>query len=187
MRSLLYTINVTLDGCVDHTAATADRELHEHAAATLAGADALIFGRITYEMMRSAWRRPAETGERPEWAEEWTMPFAQTIHRARKYVVSDSLAAVDWNAELIRGHNLETVIRRLKNERGKRLYVGGVTLPTSLAKLGLIDEYEFIVHPTVAGRGPRLLDGLSAPLDLKLIRRSEFRSGAVVLRYELRR
>ncbi len=187
MRPLLYTINVTLDGCVDHMAATADRELHESATATLAGADALIFGRITYEMMQSAWRKPAETDERPEWAEDWTRPVARTVHQAKKYVVSDSLSAVDWNAELIRGEHLESEIRRLKNEPGKRLYVGGVKLPTRLAELGLIDEYEFTVHPTVAGRGPRLLDGIPKPLDLKLTDRREFRSGAVVLHYMPRR
>jgi dihydrofolate reductase len=180
MRPLRYSINVTLDGCCDHRAIPADEELHRHAAATLDRADALLFGRVTYEMMESAFRPPAGTGARPE------DPFARTIDAARKYVVSSTLDRVDWNAELVRG-DLASAVQRLKREPGKGLFVGGVKLPLALAELGLIDEYEFVVHPRVAGHGPTLFAGLSAHLALKLVSRVELGSGAVAMRYEPRR
>src|SRR5262245_24668942 len=101
MRPLRYSINVTLDGCCDHRAGIVpDEELHRRAAENIAEADALLFGRVTYEMMEAAWR-PARTGERPEWMEGWMEPFARTIDAARKYVVSSTLHRVDWNAELV--------------------------------------------------------------------------------------
>jgi dihydrofolate reductase len=182
MRPLRYSINVTLDGCCDHRVGIADEDLHRHAAENIARADALIFGRVTYEMMETAWRSPRPTGAMPEWTE----PFARTIDAAKKYVVSSTLDRVDWNAELVRG-DLEEAVRRLKQEPGKGLGTGGVKLPHALAELGLIDEYEFVVHPRVVGHGPTLFAGLSKPLDLKLISRLEFGSGAVAMRYEPRR
>jgi dihydrofolate reductase len=149
--------------------------------AEMARADALLFGRVTYEMMESAWRRPA-TGAWPDWMDEWEIPFAETIDRARKHVVSSTLSTVDWNAELVRG-DVGQAVRRLKEEPGERLWVGGVTLPLALADLGLIDEYEFLVQPVLAGHGPTLLAGLRERIDLELVDRREFRSGAVALRY----
>lgn len=184
MRPLRFSINVTLDGCFDHQAMIADAELHRHAADSLAQADALLFGRVTYEMMESAWRPAAETGQRPEWMEAWMEPFAQTIHAAKKYVVSSTLKSVDWNAELLPGDQLETAVRQLKQQEGKGLFVGGVKLAFALTELGLIDEYEFVVHPRLVGHGPTLFAGLSKPLDLTLVDRLEFASGAVVIRYE---
>lgn len=184
MRPLRYSINVTLDGCCDHAAGVADPELHRHHAANLAHADALLFGRVTYEMMETAWRLP-ETGELPGWMDDWMAPFARTIDAAKKYVVSSTLERVDWNAELLRG-DLGTAVRRLKEEPGNGLFTGGVTLPRALAELGLIDEYEFVVHPRIAGHGPTPFAGLSRYIDLKLVERVELRSGAVVLRYEPR-
>ncbi|MFO1020696.1 MAG: dihydrofolate reductase family protein [Planctomycetales bacterium] len=187
MRPLRYSINVTIDGCVDHRAGTPpDEELHRHAAENIARADALLFGRVIYEMMEEAWRAPAETGVRPDWMPGWMEPFARTIHTAKKYVVSSTLERVDWNAELVRG-DLGEAVRKLKREPGQGLFTGGVTLPLALAELGLIDEYEFIVHPRIAGHGPTLFAGLSKSVDLELVSRSEFASGAVVLRYEPRR
>ena len=179
MRPLRYSINVTLDGCCDHRAIPADEELHRHATENLAQADALLFGRVTYEMMQSAWRAPAGVGERPDWME----PFARTIDAAKKYVVSSTLDRVDWNAELVRG-DLGEAVQQLKREPGRGLFVGGVRLPLALAELGLVDEYEFVVHPRLAGHGPTLFAGLSTPLDLKLVSRLEFGSGAVAMRYE---
>ena len=181
MRPLRYSINVTLDGCCDHRGILPDEELHRHATRSLERADALLFGRVTYQMMEAAFR-PAWTGEMPDWME----PFRRTIDAAKKYVVSSTLDRVDWNAELVRG-DLETAVQQLKREPGKGLFVGGVTLPLALAELGLIDEYEFIVHPVLAGHGPTLFAGLSKPVDLKLVSRLEFASGAVVMRYEPRR
>lgn len=182
MRPLRYTINITLDGCCDHREGIADEELHRHATENIQRADALIFGRVIYEMMEAAWRSPSPAGARPDWME----PFARTIDAAKKYVVSSKLDRVDWNAELLRG-DLGSAVQRLKQESGTGLLVGGVTLPKALAELGLIDEYEFIVHPRIAGHGPTLFAGLSKRLDLKLVNRREFASGAVVMRYEPRR
>ena len=182
MRPLRYSINVTLDGCCDHRAIPADEDLHRHSAEILNQADALLFGRVTYEMMESAWRPPSPAGERPDWME----PFAQTINAAKKYVVSSTLERVDWNAELVRG-DLGKVVQQLKQESGKGLLVGGVTLPLALTELGLIDEYEFVVHPRLAGHGPTLFAGLSKHVDLKLVSRLELGSGAVAMRYELKR
>ncbi|HEX5902421.1 MAG TPA: dihydrofolate reductase family protein [Actinomycetota bacterium] len=181
MRPLRYSINVTLDGCVDHREGVVDEDLHHHAAESIARADALLFGRVTYEMMEAAWRQPARTGVRPDWME----PFARTIDAARKYVVSSTLDRVDWNAELVRGDPGEAVWQ-LKQESGEGLFVAGVKLPLALTELGLIDEYEVVVHPRLAGHGPTLFAGLSKPIDLKLVSRLEFGSGAVAMRYEPR-
>jgi dihydrofolate reductase len=160
----------------------ADEDLHRHAAENLDRADALLFGRVTYEMMRAAFGPSAPTAARPAWTE----PFARTIDAARKYVVSSSLSRVDWNAELVRG-DLEKAVQQLKREPGKGLLVGGVKLPLALAELGLIDEYELVVHPRLAGHGPTLFAGLSKPVDLTQVSRLELRSGAVAMRYEPRR
>jgi dihydrofolate reductase len=136
-------------------------------------------------MMQAAWRWPAN-GLRPEWMAEWMEPFARTIDAAKKYVVSSTLERVDWNSELVRG-DLGQAVEQLKRESGRGLFVGGVKLPLALAELGLIDEYEFVVHPRLAGHGPTLFAGLSKPVDLKRMSRLEFASGAVALRYEPRR
>ena len=182
MRPLRYSINVTLDGCCDHRVGIVDEDLHRHAAENIAQADALLFGRVTYEMMEEGWRGPARAGTRPDWME----PFARTIDAAKKYVVSSTLDRVDWNAELVRG-DLGKAVQQLKQESGKGLFVGGVKLPLALAELGLIDEYEFVVHPRLAGHGPTLFAGLSKHVDLKLVSRLEFGSGVVAMRYEPRR
>jgi dihydrofolate reductase len=184
MRPLRYSINVTLDGCCDHRVINADEDLHRHATETLAQADALLFGRVTYEMMEVAWRPPAQTGERPDWMADWMEPFARMIDAAKKYVVSSTLTHVSWNSELMRGDHLENAVRELKRQPGKGLFVGGVKLPRALAELGLIDEYEFIVHPKLAGHGPTLFAGLSKHIDLTLVSRLELGSGAVAMRYE---
>jgi dihydrofolate reductase len=182
MRPLRYSINVTLDGCCDHRAILADEDLHRHAIENIDQADAILFGRMTYEMMEAAFRPPARMGARPDWME----PFARTIDVAKKYVVSSTLDRVDWNAELVRG-DLENAVQQLKRESGKGLFMGGVKLPLALAELGLIDEYEFVVHPRLAGHGPKLFAGLSKYVDLRFVSRLEFVSGAVAMRYEPRR
>src|SRR6185312_3463370 len=176
MRPLRYSINVTLDGCCDHRAISPDEELHHHAVENINRADALLFGRVTYEMMEAAFRSSTRTGALPDWME----PFAQAIDAAKKYVISSTLDKdrVDWNAELVHG-DLAKAVQQLKREPGKGLLVGGVKLPLALAELGLIDEYEFVVHPRLVGHGPTLFAGLSKPLDLRLVSRLEFGSGAV--------
>jgi dihydrofolate reductase len=182
MRPLRYSINVTLDGCCDHRAIPADEDLHRHAVENIARADALLFGRLTYEMMEAAWRLATRTVAMPDWTE----PFARTIDAAKKYVVSSTLDRVDWNAELVRG-DLRQAVQQLKRESGKGLFTGGVKLPMALAELGLIDEYEFVVHPRLTGHGPTLFAGLAKRIDLRLVSRVEFGSGAVAMRYEPRR
>ncbi|WP_428304053.1 dihydrofolate reductase family protein [Lacipirellula sp.] len=178
MQPLRYSINVTLDGCCHHEGIAPDAQLHRHAVENLSRADALLFGRTTYEMMESAFRSPESTAAMPDWMQ----PFARTINAAKKYVVSSTLERVDWNSELLRG-DLKTAVEHLKQQPGRGLFTGGVKLPLALAELGLIDEYEFIVHPRIAGHGPTLFTGLSTPLDLKLVSRMEFDSGAMAMRY----
>ena len=178
MQPLRYSINVTLDGCCDHRVMIPDEELHRNAMRKIEEADALLFGRVTYQMMEAGWRSPAAVAAMPE----WTRPFARTIGAAKKYVVSSTLDRVDWNAEIVRGE-LGTAVQALKRRPGKGLLTGGVTLPLALAELGLIDEYEFVVHPRVAGHGPTLLSGLTKRLDLKLVSRTELGSGTVAMRY----
>jgi dihydrofolate reductase len=159
-----------------------DEELHRHAMENIEQADALLLGRVTYEMMEAAWRLATRTVVMPDWTE----PFARTIDAKKKYVVSSTLDRVDWNAEFVRG-DLGTAVQQLKREPEKGLFTGGVKLPMALAELGLIDEYEFVVHPRLAGHGPTLFAGLSKPIDLKLVSRLELGSGAVAMRYEPRR
>jgi len=179
MRPLRYSINVTLDGCCDHREILPDEDLHRHAVENLDQADALLFGRVTYEMMKAAFRPPAGAGARPDWME----PFGRTIDTAKKFVVSSTLDRVDWNAELVHG-DLAKAVQQLKQEPGKGIFTGGVKLPQALAELGLIDEYEFVVHPRLVGHGPTLFAGLSKRVDLRLVSRLEFGSGAVAMRYE---
>ncbi len=164
MRPLQHSINLTIHGCCDHRAGIVDEELHRYAAEILAWADALLFGRVIDEMMEEAWRPVVETiaegREQPDWVWLWMVPFAETIDAAKKYVVSSTLDHVDWNAELLRG-DPGTAVQALKDQPGKGLYTGGVQFPLALADLAPIDEYEFIVHPRLAGHGPTVFAGLT--------------------------
>ena len=184
MRPLRYSINITIDGCVDHTSVTPTEAMHRYSAKLLADADALLFGRVIYEMMEAGWREVARNDEITDGRPEWMVPFAHVIDRAKKYVVSDSLTSVDWNAELIRRDDLESTVRELKAQPGNGLATGGVTLPLALAELDLIDSYEFIVHPRIVGHGPRIFEGISQHVDLRLVERSGLDADIVVLRYE---
>lgn len=182
MRPLRYAINVTLDGCCHHEAGLPpDEESMRFWTAEMERADALIFGRVTYGMMESAWRRPASSTW-PEWMDESQLPFAEAIDGAKKHVVSSTLTDVDWNAELLQG-DVGQAVERLKEQPGNGLFVGGVTLPLALADLGLIDEYVLVVHPIIAGHGPTLLAGLRERIQLDLVDRQEFRSGVTALRF----
>ncbi|HEY0975837.1 MAG TPA: dihydrofolate reductase family protein [Flavobacteriales bacterium] len=181
MRPLRLHLNLTLDGCYDHTVGIPDAELHRNAMRFIAEADALLFGRVTYEMMEAAWRLPVSDA-----MPEWTRPFAQAIDAAKKFVVSNTLKQVDWNAELVTG-DLEAFVQQLKQQPGNGIAVGGVQLAMALTEMGLIDEYEFVIHPRIAGHGPTLFAGLSKLVDLQLIGRKEFSSGAVALQYRVKR
>ena len=182
MRLLRYSINVTLDGCGSHEVGVPDEHTHRYAAQAVADSD-LLFGRKTYELMEF-WRPLAQPGAKvPEGMEPWMMPFAHDIDKAKKYLVSTTRKQVDWNTELLQG-DLESAVRNLKQMPGKPLMTGGINLALQLAELGLIDEYEFVVQPRIAGRGPYVFAGLSKVVELKLIDRVDFPSGsAVVMRY----
>src|ERR671913_1194794 len=137
MRPLRYSINVTLDGCCDHREGFPDEDLHRHAAENVAQADALLFGRVTYEMMEAAWRPAARTGVRPDWMADWMEPFARTIDAAKKYVVSSTLDHVDWNAELVRGDHLGKAVQQLKRESGRGTVRGRREAPAGLGGAGI--------------------------------------------------
>ena len=151
-----------------------DEESHQHAAQTIARADAIILGRTTYELMEF-WRTAEDLPA-------WMRSFQESITEAKKYLVSSTREPNGWNTEALTGDPVEA-IRTLKDQPGEGLYVGGVTLPLALADAGLIDEYEFVVYPTLVGRGPRLFEGLAEPLDLRLVDVIEFASGARAERY----
>jgi dihydrofolate reductase len=185
MRPLRYSINLTLDGCCDHREMTPDAATHRHAEEFIAAGDGLLLGRVTYQMMEEGWRAVAETGVRPDWMAEWMVPFAHTIHATRKYVVSRSLNHVDWNAELVRG-DLRARVEELKQQPGRPLLTGGGTLPMALAEMGLIDEYEFVVHPRLVGHGRRLFEGMPVPVELELVGVERVGDRAVALRYRKR-
>lgn len=187
MQPLRYCINVTLDGCVHHEAGIVDEAMHRHHTETIARSDGIVLGRITYGMMEAGWRAVAESGKRPDGMPAWMFPFAEMIHAVKKYVVSSTLEHADWhNTEIVRG-DLLTAITELKARPGRGLALGGVQLPLAIAELGLIDSYEFVVHPRLAGHGPTLFGGLTKPIDLVLVDRTELTSGIVSQRYEPRR
>ena len=182
MRQLRFGINVTLDGCVHHEAGLLpDHESMSVWTSELASGGALLYGRTTFEMMRSAWRRP-ETGEWPDWMNTDDVAFAEVMDPMAKLVVSSTLEKVDWNAELVRG-DLATEVRRLKEQPGADLVTGGATLPRALLDLGLVDELLFLIHPVVAGHGPYLFAGSRERLELQLLERNELSSGVVAVRY----
>jgi len=166
---------------VDHRAGIPSEGIHRHAAENIEWADALLFGRVTYGMMEDAWRL-SPSGEFPGWMEPWMQPFSRTIDAAKKYVVSRTLEHVDWNSELVRG-DLGAAVMQLKSQQGNGILTGGVTLPLALAELGLIDEYDLVVHPRIIGHGPTLLGGLSALIDLKLVAEKALGGGIVARRY----
>ena len=182
MARLQYSINVTLDGCCDHTAIVPYPEMHQFWS-DVVGNSSVLYGRVTYKMMEEAWRPIAESGTAPEGRPDWVVPFAQSIHAAKKFVVSNTLTAVDWNAELLKG-DLKAEIERIKREEEGIISLGGLTLAREIAALGLIDDYIFLVHPRIVGHGPTLFAGLPTPVDLTLKDQRAFSSGAIALTYE---
>lgn len=179
MRPLRYSINMSLDGCVDHAldaTPEAFQALHRHHTANLERCDALLLGSVTFRMMEEAWRPQAASP-----LGDWTDAFASTIDAKAKYVASTSLRSVEWNAQLLRGE-LEESVRALKEHDGSGLLVGGRRLATSLAALGLIDEYEVLVLPCLAGRGPSLLEG-APPVPLRLVEARRLEADVMLLRY----
>jgi dihydrofolate reductase len=181
MRNVIFAINITLDGCCDHTKQVADAETHEYFTDLLREVDLLVLGRITYQLMVPFWPEVAKNQSMTKAENE----FAQTFDSLNKIVFSRSLdSAEDKNTRIVRT-NLHDEILRLKQEDGKNILVGGVSIPSQLIELGLVDEYLFVVQPIVAGEGRRLLEGVSLQdkLQLKLVESKIFKSGCVALRY----
>ena len=180
MRSVIYAINITLDGCCDHTNTIADDELLEHYTHLLREADLLIYGRKTYQLMVPYWPDVAKNGS----GTKASIEFAQTFDSVSKLVFSRSLESAEGNTRIVHS-NLRDEISKLKQEQGKNIFVGGVDIPSQLIELGLVDEYRFVVQPIIAGEGRRLLEGVSLQkkLQLKLVDSKILKSGCVALRY----
>ena len=182
MRNVIYAINLTLDGCCDHTKINPAEDLLEHYTHLLRDdAGLLVYGRKTYQLMVPYWPDAAKDPSSTKADKE----FAQAFDALNKIVFSRSLdRAEDKNTRIVRT-NLRDEILKLKQEQGKNILVGGVDIPSQLIKLGLVDEYRFVVGPIVAGEGRRLLEGVNLPekLQLKLVETKIFKSGSVALRY----
>ena len=181
MRNVIFGINITLDGCCDHTTQFADEETHEYWTGVLREADLLVYGRKTYELMVPYWPDVAKTQSETKALNE----FAQVFDSISRVVFSRTLdSAEDKNTRIVRT-DLRNEILRLKKEQGKNILTGGVSIPSQLIELGLVDEYRFVVGPVIAGEGRRLLDGVSLQekLQLKLVESKIFKSGCVALHY----
>jgi dihydrofolate reductase len=181
MRNIIFAINTTLDGCVDHTKQIADEETHEYFTHLMRDVDLGVFGRKTYQLMVPFWPEVAKNQSMSKAENE----FARAFDSVNKIVFSRSLDSVeDRNTKIVRT-NLRDEILKLKQEQGKNILVGGVDIPSQLMQLGLVDEFRFVIGPTVAGEGRRLLEGVSLPekLQLKLVESKFFESGCVALRY----
>jgi dihydrofolate reductase len=180
MRSVIYAINITLDGCCDHTKTIADEELLEHYTQLLGDVDLLVFGRKTYQLMVPFWPDIAKNQSGTKAENE----FARTFDSISKVVFSQSLDSADGNTRIVRTKPQDEIVR-LKQEQGKNILIGGVTVPSELIKLGLVDEYRFVVQPIVVGEGRRLLEGICLPerLQLRFVESKILKSGCVALRY----
>jgi dihydrofolate reductase len=180
MRNVIYAINITLDGCCDHSKQIADEETHEYFTHLMRSVDLLVFGRKTYQLMVPYWPDIAKSQSETKAENE----FAQSFDSINKLVFSRSLASAEGNTRIVRTE-LRDEILRLKQETGKNILVGGVDIPSQLIELGLVDEYRFVVTPIIAGEGRRLLEGVSLPqtLQLKLVESKICKSGSVALRY----
>jgi dihydrofolate reductase len=180
MRNLIFAINITLDGCCDHTKTIADDELHEYFTHLMRDVDLLVFGRKTYQLMVPFWPDVAKSHSMTKASNE----FADTFDSINKIVFSQSLDSTEGKDTRIVRTKLQDEILKLKQEQGKNILIGGVSIPSQLIELGLVDEYHFVVQPIVAGEGRRLLEGISLEkLQLKLVESKIFESGCVALRY----
>jgi dihydrofolate reductase len=180
MRNVIFAINITLDGCCDHTKMIGDEEIHEYFTRLMRDVDLLVFGRKTYQLMVPYWPDIAKSQSETKAENE----FAQTFDSINKIVFSQSLDSAEGNTRIVRA-NLQNEMLRLKKEQGKNILIGGVAIPSQLIELGLVDEYHFVVQPIIAGEGRRLLEGISLQekLQLKLVASKIFKSGCVALRY----
>jgi dihydrofolate reductase len=183
MRKLIYAINLTLDGCCDHTKGMPDEELYHHYIALLGSADTFLYGRKTYQLMVPYWLDEAKNqSATPTASDEYAQAFVAV---EKMVVVSKSLDKAEGGNTTIIRENLQDEILELKQETGKNILTGGVELPSQLIELGLIDEFYVIVQPAIVGEGRRLFDGVSLPekLKLNLVDTKVFKSGCVALKY----
>jgi dihydrofolate reductase len=181
MRNVIFAINTTLDGCCDHTKQFADDETHEYFTHLLRNVDLGVFGRKTYQLMVPFWPEVAKTQSMTAASNE----FARAFDSLQKIVFSRSLGSAEDRKTRIIRTNLHDEIVKLKRGPGKNILVGGVSIPSQLIELGLVDEYRFVVGPILAGEGRRLMEGVNLPekLQLKLVESKPFKSGCVALRY----
>ena len=179
MGLLTFGLNVTLDGCIDHREGIADEELHDHFTGLMDAAGAMLFGRTTYELMESAWPAIA----RDETAERSMREWAQKLEAKPKFVVSSTRSEFSWANTIRVAGDLREAIAQLKEQTPRGVLVGSPMLSAALEKLGLIDEYRFVVHPVLAGHGPKLLDGLPSSRQLELVSTRTFGSGAIATHY----
>ena len=181
MRNVIFAINITLDGCVDHTKQIGDEETHEYFTHLLRSVDLLVFGRKTYELMVPFWPEVARNQSMDKASNE----FARTFDSIHKIVFSRSLESAEAKNTRIVRTNPHDEILKLKQEQGKPILLGGVSIPSQLIELGLVDEYRFVVNPVVAGEGRRLLEGVSLQerLQVRLVASKLFKSGCVALHY----
>src|SRR5580692_4001294 len=181
MRKVIYAINLTLDGCFDHTHGVPDDELMEYYTNLVRDADLFVYGRKTYELMVPYWPDVAKSDSETKADKE----FAEAFVSKKKVVFSRSLASAEGDDTRIVRTNLQDEVLKLKQEPGKNILVGGVDIPSQLMELGLIDEYRFVVQPMVIGEGRRLFEGinLQEKLQLKLVESTVFKSGCIALRY----
>jgi dihydrofolate reductase len=182
MRNLIYAINLSLDGCCDHTKLSGNDEIYEHYADLMRDVDLLVYGRTTYQLMVPFWPDIAKShsGQTKAMNE-----FAQAFASKPIVVFSHSLDGAEAKNTRIVCGDLQDEILKLKQEEGKNILMGGVSVPSQLIELGLVDEYRFVIQPIVVGEGRRLLDGISLPekLQLQLVESKVFESGFVALRY----
>ncbi|MGC1485236.1 MAG: dihydrofolate reductase family protein [Candidatus Acidiferrum sp.] len=180
MRNVIFAINITLDGCCDHTKMIADEEIHEYFTHVMRDVDLFVFGRKTYQLMVPFWPDVAKNHSETKAMNE----FADTFDSINKIVFSRTLDSAEGNTRIVRA-KLQDEMLKLKQDQGKNILIGGVALPSQLIELGLVDEYHFVVQPIVAGEGRRLLEGISLPekLQLKLIESKIFKLGCVALHY----
>ncbi len=183
MGLLTFALNVTLDGCIDHRAGIADEELHDHFTELMDAAGAMLFGRTTYEMMEEAWPAVARAENAPRATREW----ARKLEAKRKYVVSSSRSEFPWNNTFRVEGDLKEAIQQLKEQTPRGVLVGSHGLSAALEQMGLIDDYRLVVHPVIAGHGPRLFEGLEGSRRLELISTFRLKSGAMAMHYRRRR
>lgn len=179
MRRVIAAINTTIDGVLDHTAGLPDEELHQHYTDLLDGADLILYGRITYQLMQY-WQTLIKNPSGEITADN----FARAIDRIQKIVFSHQLKTTDWESAELATQPVEELVKNLKQQPGKDILVGSRSLILQLLKLNLIDELQLCIHPVIAGKGMRLFEDVDDRTVFKLIKTKSFGSGAITLYYE---